>query len=116
MKPSNVVSDGPYFKQLVTDELNRPNVFYSTAIDQRPLPKLRYQQLELMMRYFSFATKKVVVEHLQSFRLGLATADILLSETKKATQDLLQSNFICFCSGGSNLLEATKKKLKIQTF
>lgn len=113
-KASYMASDGlgPYFRKLVIEELNRPNVFYSIAIDETPLPEQRCQQLDVMVRYFPCVTKHVVVEHLQSFRLGSATADILLSETKKAIQDLPQNNFICFFSDGPNVMKAVKRKLK----
>ncbi|KAK8774732.1 hypothetical protein V5799_010734 [Amblyomma americanum] len=49
-KASYKVSDGleSYFRRLVMDELNRPNVFYSIAIDEMPLPEQHCQQLDVM--------------------------------------------------------------------
>lgn len=56
-KASYVVSDvlGPYFRKLVICELQRPNVFYSIAIDETPLLEQCCQQLDVMVRYFSLA-------------------------------------------------------------
>lgn len=53
-KASYIVSDGlgPYFKKLVLDELNKPDVFFSVSIDETPLPEQRCQQLDVVVRYF----------------------------------------------------------------
>lgn len=68
-KASYIVSDGlgPYFKKLVLDELNKPNVFFSVGIDETPLPEQKCKHLDVVVRYFSNKMQRVVMEHLQSF-------------------------------------------------
>lgn len=66
-KASCVFSDGisPQFRELVVDELNRPNSFYSIAIDETPIPERRCQQMDVVARCYSTVAKGVV-EHLDS--------------------------------------------------
>ncbi|XP_070379490.1 uncharacterized protein [Dermacentor albipictus] len=113
-KTSYIVSDGlgSYFKKLVVDELNKADVFYSIAIDETPIPEQRCQQLDVVVRYFSDKAQQVVVEHLQSYRLGSATAEILAGEIQKAMMDLPQKNFICFFTDGPNVMKSLKKKMQ----
>nr|XP_037268146.1 uncharacterized protein LOC119159479 [Rhipicephalus microplus] len=113
-KASYIVSDGlgPHFKQLVVDELNRPDTFYSIAIDETPIPEQRCQQMDVVVRYYSSVAKRVLVEHLDSCRLGSCTADILVGEVKRAIQDLPQNNLICVFSDGPNVMKSFKAKMK----
>lgn len=101
-KASYIVSDGlgPHFKQLIVDELNKPDTFYSIAIDETPIPQQRCQQMDVVARYYSSVAKGVVVEHLDSCRLGSCTADILFTEVNRAMQDLPQNTlFVCSVTG-----------------
>ncbi|XP_077542137.1 uncharacterized protein LOC144154903 [Haemaphysalis longicornis] len=113
-KVSYIVSDGlgPYFKDIVVQELNRPGVFFTIQVDETPIPEQRCQQLDVLVRYFSDRQKRVVVEHLQSFQLGSATADILLNAVKEAVQDLPRDNLLCFYSDGPNVMKSLKRRLK----
>ncbi|KAH9378024.1 hypothetical protein HPB48_022695 [Haemaphysalis longicornis] len=56
--------------------------------------------------------QRVVVEHLQSFRLGSATADILAGDVQKAMMDLPQQNIICFSTDGPNVMKSLKRKMR----
>lgn len=112
-KASYIVSDGlgPYFKKLVLDELNKPDVVLSVSIDETPLPEQRCQQLDVVVRHFSNKMQRVV-EHLQSFRLGSATSEILASEVRRAMMDLPQKNVICFSTDGPNAMKSFRKKMQ----
>lgn len=114
-KASYVVSDGlgPYFRELVMDELNTPNVFYSTAIDETPFPEQCCQQLDAIVRYFSCITKHVVVEHLQSFRLASAVAEPSLKpfSEKQGRQHRIFHRATSFVfSDVPDVMKAVKKK------
>lgn len=56
--------------------------------------------------------QRVVVEHLQSFRLGSATSEILASEVRRAMMDLPQKNVICFSTDGPNVMKSFRKKMQ----
>lgn len=103
---------GPYFKQLVVDELNRPDTFYSIVIDEMLIPEQRCQQMDVVVRHYSSVAKGVVVEHLDSCRLGSCTADILFGEVKRTIHDLPQNNLICVFSDRPNDMKSFKAKMK----
>ncbi|KAG0412302.1 hypothetical protein HPB47_010562 [Ixodes persulcatus] len=93
-KISYIISDGlgPYFKEKVVQELVQPEVFYSIMIDETPVPEAKVQQLDVLARYYSVNTHNVVVEHLQSFHLGHATADELFCCVEDALNELPKKN------------------------
>ncbi|KAG0437975.1 hypothetical protein HPB47_017205 [Ixodes persulcatus] len=95
-KISYIISDGlgPYFKEKVVQELVQPEVFYSIMIDETPVPEAKVQQLDVLARYYSVNTQNVVVEHLQSFHLGHATADELFCCVEDALNELPKKNMI----------------------
>ncbi|KAG0432067.1 hypothetical protein HPB47_021192 [Ixodes persulcatus] len=95
-KISYIISDGlgPYFKEKMVQELVQPEVFYSIMIDETPVPEAKVQQLDIFARYYSVNTQNVVVEPLQSFHLGHATADELFSCVEDALNELLKKNMI----------------------
>lgn len=86
--------------------------FFSVSIDETPLPEQRCQQLDVVVRYFLNKMQRVVVEHLQSFRLGSATSEILASEVRRAMMDLPQKNVICFSTDGPNVMKSFRKKMQ----
>lgn len=51
------------------------------------------------------------MEHLEPFRLGTATADVLLKETSKAVQDLPLEDL----TDGPNVMKKLKEKKKKET-
>lgn len=113
-KASYVVLDGlgPYFESLALKELNQAGVFYSIAVGETPLPEeKRCQQLDVLVCYFSEVQKQVAVEHLRSFHLGSATADILLRCVNEATENIPRAGFFSFFSDGPNVMKSLKKKL-----
>lgn len=116
VKLSRVVSDGlgPYFKAQVVGELCEPNVYYSLMIDETPKPEQRVQQLDVLVRYFSNNQQQVVVEHVQSFDLGRATAEVIVGCVEEAMTDLPKQGFICFFSDGPNVMKSVKNKLQTQ--
>ncbi|KAL3195697.1 hypothetical protein MRX96_001819 [Rhipicephalus microplus] len=115
-KLSYIISDGlgPYFKAKVIKELDIPDTFYSIMIDESPIPEAKVQQLDVLVRYYSTNTENVVVEHLQSFHLGHATADELFSCIENALSDVRKNNMICFYSDGPNVMKSLKRKLKTE--
>lgn len=112
-KTSYIVSDGlgPYFEGLVSKALNQSAVFYSIVVDETPLPELRCQQLDVLVRYFSDVHKQVIVEHLRSFRLGSATSNIIFKCVNKALVNIPRAGFLSFFSDGPNVMKSLKKKL-----
>ncbi|KAL3189936.1 hypothetical protein MRX96_020274 [Rhipicephalus microplus] len=115
-KLSYTISDGlgPYFKAKVIKELDIPDTFYSIMIDESPIPEAKVQQLDVLVRYYSTNTENVVVEHLQSFHLGHATADELFSCIEDALSDVRKNNMICFYSDGPNVMKSLKRMLKTE--
>lgn len=97
-KTSYIVSDGlgPYFEGLVSKELNQSAVFYSVVVDETPLPELRCQQLDVLVRYFSDVQKEVIVGHLRSFCLGSATSDVLFKCVNEALVNIPRAGFFSF--------------------
>ncbi|KAG0418789.1 hypothetical protein HPB47_004580 [Ixodes persulcatus] len=95
-KISYIISDGlgPYFKEKVVQKLVQPEVFYSIMIDETPVPEAKVQQLDVLARYYSVNTQNVVVEHLQSFHLGHATAEELFRCVEDALNELPKKNMI----------------------
>ncbi|KAH6921304.1 hypothetical protein HPB50_027713 [Hyalomma asiaticum] len=93
-KVSYIISDGlgPYFKGKVVEELAEPGVFYTVMIDETPVPEMKVQQLDVLVRYFSVKAQDVVVEHLQSFHMGHATADELFSCVSDSLSELPKNN------------------------
>lgn len=87
---------GPYFKAKVVAELCAPNVYFSVMIDETPKPEKRVQQLDVLVRCFSNSQQQVVVEHVQSFDLGRATAEIIVGCIEEAMTDLPKQGLICF--------------------
>lgn len=49
---------------------------YSTAIDETPILEQKCKELDVGVRYFSNKAQRIVVEQLQSYQLGFATAEI----------------------------------------
>lgn len=113
-KASYMISDGlgPYFKKKVVEELSRPDVYYSIQIDETPKPEQRVQQLDVLVRYFSRKQQRVVIEHLESFNLGRATADIIVDCIERSITELPKEKLLCFFSDGPNTMKSVKKKLK----
>ncbi|XP_040063055.1 uncharacterized protein LOC120837616 [Ixodes scapularis] len=113
-KLSYVISDGlgPYFKSKVIEELVRPNVFYAVMIDETPKPEEKVQQLDVLVRFYSDTAGRVVVEHLQSFNLGHATADTLFLCVKEALLELPNRNLLCLFTDGPNVMKSLKRKVK----
>ncbi|KAH8034654.1 hypothetical protein HPB51_000134 [Rhipicephalus microplus] len=108
IKLARIVSDGlgPYFKGQVVTELCQPNVYFSIMIDETPKPELRVQQLDVLVRYFSSSQQEVVVEHVQSFDLGRATAEIIVGCIEEAIADLPKQGLVCFFSDGPNVMKS----------
>ncbi|EEC07669.1 hypothetical protein IscW_ISCW006805 [Ixodes scapularis] len=113
-KLSYVISDGlgPYFKSKGIEELVRPNVFYAVMIDETPKPEEKVQQLDVLVRFYSDTAGRVVVEHLQSFNLGHATADTLFLCVKEALVELPNRNLLCLFTNGPNAMKNSKRKVK----
>lgn len=113
-KVSYMISDGlgPHFKKKVIEELSWPEVYYSIQIDETPKPEQRVQQLDVLVRYFSRKQQKVVIEHLESFNLGRATADIIIDCVERSITELPKEKLLCFFSDGPNTMKSVKKKLK----
>ncbi|KAH8025584.1 hypothetical protein HPB51_010042 [Rhipicephalus microplus] len=114
IKLARIVSDGlgPYFKGQVVTELCQPNVYFSIMIDETPKPELRVQQLDVLVRYFSSSQQEVVVEHVQSFDLGRATAEIIVGCIEEAIADLPKQGLVCFFSDGPNVMKSVRNKLQ----
>lgn len=108
---SYLISDGlgPYIKSKVVDELVRPNVFYAIMIDETPKPEEKVQQLDVLVRFYSDSAGCIVVEHLQSFNLGHATAEIMFSCVQEALAEVPKQNLLCFFSDGPNVMKSLKK-------
>lgn len=102
----------PYFKSKVVDELVRPNVFYAIMIDETPKPEEKVQQLDVLVRFYSDSAGCIVVEHLQSFNLGHATAEIMFSCVQEALAEVPKQNLLCFFSDGPNVMKSLKKRVK----
>ncbi|KAH6948290.1 hypothetical protein HPB50_023344 [Hyalomma asiaticum] len=115
-KVSYIISDGlgPYFKGKVVEELAEPGVFYTVMIDETPVPEMKVQQLDVLVRYFSVKAQDVVVEHLQSFHMGHATADELFSCVSDSLSELPKNNMVCFFSDGPNVMKCLKRKIKAE--
>ncbi|CAN8028260.1 unnamed protein product [Ixodes persulcatus] len=115
-KISYIISDGlgPYFKEKMVQELVQPEVFYKIMIDETPVPEAKVQQLDILARYYSVNTQNVVVEHLQSFHLGHATADELFCCVEDALNELLKKNMVCFFSDRPYVMKSLKRKLKAE--
>ncbi|XP_037284486.2 uncharacterized protein LOC119177183 [Rhipicephalus microplus] len=114
IKLARIVSHGlgPYFKGQVVTELCQPNVYFSIMIDEMPEPELRVQQLDVLVRYFSSSQQEVVVEHVQSFDLGRATAEIIVGCIEEAIADLPKQGLVCFFSDGPNVMKSVRNKLQ----
>nr|XP_037284486.1 uncharacterized protein LOC119177183 [Rhipicephalus microplus] len=114
IKLARIVSDGlgPYFKGQVVTELCQPNVYFSIMIDETPKPELRVQQLDVLVRYFSSSQQEVVVEHVQSFDLRRATAEIIVGCIEEAIADLPKQGLVCFFSDGPNVMKSVRNKLQ----
>lgn len=112
-KLSRIVSDGlgPYFKSKVVDELCYPNVFYSVVVDETPKPDQRVQQLDVLVRFFD-TQQHVVVEHVQSYDLGRATAEVIACCVEDAIVQLPQRGLVCFFRDGPNVMKSVRKKLE----
>ncbi|KAH6922186.1 hypothetical protein HPB50_010792 [Hyalomma asiaticum] len=115
-KVSYIISDvlGPYFKGKVVEELAEPGVFYTVMIDETPVPEMKVQQLDVLVRYFSVKAQDVVVEHLQSFHMVHATADELFSCVSDSLSELPKNNMVCFFSDGPNVMKCLKRKIKAE--
>ncbi|KAL1475024.1 hypothetical protein MTO96_037591 [Rhipicephalus appendiculatus] len=81
-------------------------------IDETPKPEEKVQQLDVLVRFYSDSAGCVVVEHLQSFNLGHATADIMFSCIQEAIAEVPNQNLICFFTDGPNVMKSLKKKVK----
>ncbi|KAH8023678.1 hypothetical protein HPB51_015174 [Rhipicephalus microplus] len=81
-------------------------------IDETPKPELRVQQLDVLVRYFSSSQQEVVVEHVQSFDLGRATAEIIVGCIEEAIADLPKQGLVCFFSDGPNVMKSVRNKLQ----
>ncbi|KAH7974430.1 hypothetical protein HPB49_015487 [Dermacentor silvarum] len=95
----------------VLEEVGWPDVYYTIQIDETPKPEQHDQQLDILLRYFSKNQQKVVVEHLQSFNLGRATASILVDCIGRSLVELPKDKLLCFFSDGPNTLKSVKRKL-----
>ena len=65
---------GPYFKQLVLDDLGEGN--YSLCFDETTNEKSE-KELQLQLRFWSKSEEKIVYRHLETLALSSATAEIL---------------------------------------
>nr|XP_054928845.1 uncharacterized protein LOC129385771 [Dermacentor andersoni] len=74
--------------------------------------RLRVQQLDVLARYFSSSQQEVVVEHVQSFDLGRATAEIIVGCIEEAIADLPKQGLVCFFSDGPSVMKSVKNKLQ----
>lgn len=112
-KTSYIVSDGlgPYFGGLVSKEMNQSAVFYIIVVYETPLKELRFQQLDVLVRYFSHVRKQVIVKHLHSFRLGSATSNILFKCVYEALVNIPRAGFFSLFSDGPNVMKSLKEKL-----
>lgn len=79
-------------------------------IDETPKPEQHAQQLDVLLQYFSKKLQKVVVEHLQSFNLVLATASILVDCIEKSLTELPKNKPLRFFSDGLNTMKSVKKE------
>ncbi|CAN8020786.1 unnamed protein product, partial [Ixodes persulcatus] len=113
-KASYIISDGlgPHFKKKVIEEVDWPDVYYSILIDETPKPEQHALQLDILVRFFSRTQQKVVVEHLESFNLGRATAVIIVDCIERSLVELPKNKLLCFFSDGANTMKSVKKKLK----
>lgn len=112
-KKLSYISDGlgPYFLAKV-EELDMPNPFYSIIIDESPIPEAKVQQLDMLVRYYSANTENVVVERLQSFHLGHATADELFSCIENVLSGVCKNDMISLYSDGLNVMRSLKRRVK----
>uniref|UniRef100_L7M0A4 HAT C-terminal dimerisation domain-containing protein n=1 Tax=Rhipicephalus pulchellus TaxID=72859 RepID=L7M0A4_RHIPC len=112
-KATYLISDGlgPCFRQKVLEEVGWPDVYYTIQIDETPKPEQHVQQLDILLRYFSKSQQKVVIEHLESFNLGRATATILVDCIEKSLAELPKERLLCFFSDGPNTMKSVKRKL-----
>ncbi|XP_037579147.2 serine-protein kinase ATM [Dermacentor silvarum] len=53
--------------------------------------------------------QKVVIEHLESFNLGRATADIIIDCVERSITELPKEKLLCFFSDGPNTMKSVKK-------
>ncbi|KAH6944120.1 hypothetical protein HPB50_001936 [Hyalomma asiaticum] len=83
-------------------------------ISESPIPEAKVQQLDVLVRYYTTNTENVVVEHLQSFHLGHATADEFFSCIEDALSGVRKNNMTCFHSDGPNIMKSLKQKLKTE--
>lgn len=115
-KATYLIADGlgPYFRGMVLEEVGWPDVYFTIQIDETPKPEQHVQQLDILIRYFSKSQQKVVVEHLESFNLGRATAAILVDCVERSLSELPKDKLLCFFSDGPNTMKSVKKKLKEQ--
>ncbi|KAH7933728.1 hypothetical protein HPB49_016273 [Dermacentor silvarum] len=74
-----------------------------------PKPEQRVEQLDVLVRYFSRKPQKVAIEHLESFNLGRATADIIVDCVERSITELPKEKLLCFFSGGPNTMKSVKK-------
>lgn len=80
-------------------------------LHETPKPEQRVQQLDILVRYFSESQQQVVVEHVKSFNLGQATADIIVECMEDALVELPSNQLLCLCSDGPNVMKSVKRKL-----
>lgn len=115
-KVSYILSDdlGQYFKGNVAEELAEPGVLYTVMIDETPLPEMKVQQLDVFVQYFSVKAQNLVVEHLQSFHMGHATADELFTCLDDSLSELPKNNMLCFFSDSPNVIKSLKRKVKAE--
>lgn len=111
-KATYLISDGlgPYFIQNVLEEVGWPDVYYTIQIDETPKPEQHVQQLDILLRYFSKSQQKVVIEHLESFNLGRATATIVVDCIERSLAEMSKERLLCFFSDGPNTMKSLKKK------
>lgn len=113
-KVSYIISDGlgPYLKEQLITDIIANDCFYSIQIDETPIPEKRVQQMDVLVRYFSVKQGRVVVQHLQSYHLGHATAADLFDAVKDSLTELPLPKFLSFFSDGPNVMKSLKNKLK----
>lgn len=90
VKLSYVISDGigPYFNDKMVGQINKNGTFYSVLVDETPVNEKRLQQFDVLIRYYSELTKRIITKHLESFHLGHATANILFDCLTKSLSNL----------------------------
>ncbi|XP_043465120.1 uncharacterized protein LOC122500314 [Leptopilina heterotoma] len=113
---------GPYFKNLLLNDLEFPDVLFSLLFDETSNVKSK-KELQIRVRFWSHDENMIVCRHLETFFIGSATGEILVEQLKKAldSNNLLLKNVLALgCDGPNvnkkvmNLFQETLKKAKLK--